>query len=207
MGYETICIQKKVGNVFPKFIIENLLLSLKMSKDSMAFIITQPTEENPKNYVKVFLECKDCVSFLYALRRNYPSGSSGEVLKTVAGGMMPKYNNTVVARIFKLEQNNGSFKITIEEVEGDQKTVVNGAGERVNGIVSPKRGGKVLQKLSFILNREEAIYVSFMIEQDLQSWRNVLAKEERLKEMQLQKEEEKRKNQSVDYNKTSVNTY
>lgn len=206
MGYETICIQKKVGNVFPKFIIENLLLSLKMSKDSMAFIITQPTEENPKNYVKVFLECKDCVSFLYALRRNYPSGSSGEVLKTVAGGMMAKYNN-VVARIFKLEQNNGSFKITIEEVEGDQKTVVNGAGERVNGIVSPKRGGKVLQKLSFILNREEAIYVSFMIEQDLQSWRNVLAKEERLKEMQLQKEEERRKNQSVDYNKTSVNTY
>ena len=200
MEIETVSLGKKKGNLYSSFIIKNLLLDLKMNTPKFSFIIIQPTEEEPKKFAKTFLEVQDCVSLIYGFRRNYNENSPREVYKKYTGGFS-KRHGLVIARVFKVEQQvkQGTtyFGITIEELEGVQQTVKTSSGKMVNGIVSPKGGGKVFSKLTYFLNKEEAIYVAFMLEQEINAWRNVLAREARLLSIHEKKQSEE---EPVNYN-------
>ena len=83
----------------------------------------------------------------------------------------------IVSRVFRAKRNREkrSVILSVEYLEGERVYATNKFGQKVPGIVKPKRGGQVFMKNSISLTRDEAIYLAKAIERELQAWRTVIS--------------------------------
>ncbi len=83
----------------------------------------------------------------------------------------------IVSRVFRAKRNREKRTIifSVEYLEGERAYATNKFGQKVPGIVKPKRGGQTFMRNSISLTRDEAIYVATAIERELQAWRTVIS--------------------------------
>ena len=174
-----INLAKKVGGKFIALNVDNALLS-GMRTPKIIFTAVQPAPaDNNQKYVsaKYFLNVTDALAVSNAILRTKSTEQEQVLFKGYQGGNNQKRKG-IEARVLtvttKLVNGKTYYSFVIENAEGVQGTVKNGAGEDVPGVVKPKPSGKVFAKCSFGASKNEAMGVAEMIKMEIQAWRTAV---------------------------------
>ena len=173
MSLEVCNIVKKTPSGITALNIQNALNEMKTPK--FVFKIGNPPREGGTyRNEKAYLDLKDTISFIRNVRIINQENPT-EIHKAYKGGFDKNYN-TVVSRVFKAERiiDKKAVVLTIDISEGEQSLVANKNGEKVPGIVKPKRGGRAIDKVSIYLTKEEILYAVDLLDKEIIAWRTAI---------------------------------
>ena len=185
MGLDVVKFVKTVNGNISALSIENALYHLNTPKFSVSITATATDSQNQDasggksyNTAHAFIDVDEAVVLMYQLRSNIPQ-SMKNVFNSYKGGSDKKFNNQIISRVFHVKHNPdlNNFIFIVEIMEGEQGYAINKSGIKVPGIVKPKHGGKSFMRNSFSLNKDEALYCSYMLEFELQAWRTIINSE------------------------------
>ncbi len=176
MALEVVDIVKKVGGGVWSLVITNALYHMKTPKLSIVAIQPSGREGESKHVAaQAFIDVKEADALVRNIR-TINKINPEEVLTSYKGGPDKKYDNRIVSRVLRVKRdlNKNAVLFSIEILEGEQSFATNKYGQKVPGIVKPKRGGETFLKNMISLTRDEALFVADMIDRELMAWRVVL---------------------------------
>lgn len=151
-----------------------------MEEPKVLVIISKPGNDGSgKNEVaKFYLGWEDMLKLTRsAYYRPNPTNNVIELLKLYRGGNDNK-KDCVVARVFKVYIKSDGVKETYvfeaENVEGEQQYTKDKYGNRTEGIVKPKRGGKSFGKASVGVNMDEFFNIVDALKIEMNAYRSAI---------------------------------
>lgn len=175
-------VKKIKGGVFAMN-VDNALTGLRNPKLVFALVQPAPEDANEKYLTaKFYAGVEDAIKISDLLMRAKPNSEEEMKLLTIyQGGFNGNKNrNCVEARVFtlttRLFKGTPYYKFTIENCVGVQSQTVNGAGQKVPGVVKPATGSQAhtFAKNSYGASKDEAMYIAHMIRMELQGWRTAV---------------------------------
>ena len=172
MGLEIFSITKKMNKAIFILSAENLLHHLDNPK--IAFTIVNPSKDDSGKYLteRAYLDVAEVFALIQNLRMSLANTNITDIFHSFKGGNNKKHQ-CVVSRVFDVCRNNDKILFSVTSKEGEQKYVENRLGQKVPGVVSPKRGGKEFSKCLMGLNRNDIQYIISVLDKELTAWRIV----------------------------------
>ena len=173
---------KRLGESVHAINFENALHSgMRNPKIVLTLVQTAPADAHEKYLsAKFYLSVEDAFQISDVILRNKPTEQKVSLFEGYQGGSNKK-RNCIEARVLRIgvqmsKAGKPFYTFAVENCVGVQKTIKNGEGQSVPGVVMPATGkqAKVFAKNSYGASREEALFIANMLRMELQAWRNVV---------------------------------
>lgn len=163
-------IKKKKDGIYA-FDVDNMLYG---RTPRMVFTLVQPNEKGQYVSARFFADEEDLLTLINHTYRS----REGLIFQSFRGSKNKKRDNKVESRTISIRRNevNGNvyYNISIDNCEGEQVMIENKQGEKVEGVVKPKRGGEVYAKNRIGLSADEMFCMVDSIKMELQAWRTAV---------------------------------